>query len=49
MMCWENLEDSLGKEPYEESDDKEEKPDGEMQKPKDGEELSALHYIRATN
>ena len=26
MMCWENLEDSLGKEPYEESDDEEKKP-----------------------
>ena len=45
MMCWENSEDSLGKEPYKESDDKEEKPDEEMQKPKDGEEHvdSTLH------
>ena len=38
MMCWENSEDSLGKEPYEESDDKEEKADEETQEPKDGEE-----------
>ena len=30
MMCWENLEDSLGKEPCKETDDKEEKPDKEM-------------------
>ena len=27
MMCWENSEDSLGKEPSKETDDKEEKPD----------------------
>ena len=38
MMCWENLEDSPGKEPCEETDDKEEKTDKEMQKPKDEEE-----------
>ena len=25
MMCWEHLEDSLGKEPHEETDDKEKK------------------------
>ena len=45
MMCWENLKDSLGKEPCEETDDKEEKPDEEMQKPKDEEEHvnSTLH------
>ena len=45
MLCRENLEDSLGKEPHEETDDKEEKPDEEMQKPKDGEEHvnSTLH------
>ena len=45
MMCWENLEYSLGKEPCEETDDKEEKPDEEMQKPKDDEEHvnSTLH------
>ena len=38
MMCWENLEYSLGKEPCKETDDEEEKPDEEMQKPKDEEE-----------
>ena len=38
MMCRENLEDSLGKEPSKETDDKEEKPDEEMQKPRDEEE-----------
>ena len=45
MMCWENLEDSLGKEPYEETDDEENKPVKEMQKPKDEEEYvdSTLH------
>ena len=45
MMCWENLEDSPGKEPYEETDDKEEKPDEEIQKPTDEEEHvdSTLH------
>ena len=34
MMCWEISEDSLGKEPYKETNDKEEKPDKEMQKTK---------------
>ena len=45
MMCWENFEDSLGKEPCKEMDDEEEKPDEEMQKPKDEEEHvnSTLH------
>ena len=45
MLCWENLEDTPGKEPYEETDDKEEKPVEEMQKPKDEEEHvnSTLH------
>ena len=45
MMCWENSEDSLGKETYEETDDKEERPDEEMQKLKDEEEHvnSTLH------
>ena len=37
MMCWENSEDSLGKEPYEETDNKEEKSDEGTQKPKDEE------------
>ena len=45
MMCWEDLDDSLGKEPYEETNDKEKKPVEEMQKPKDEEEHvnSTLH------
>ena len=45
MICWENSEDSLGKEPYEETDSKEEKPDKETQKPRDEEEHvdSTLH------
>ena len=38
MMCWENLEDPLGKEPYKETDDEEKKLVEEMQKPKDEEE-----------
>ena len=42
---WEKSEDSLGKEHCEETDDKEEKPDEETQKPKDEEEhvISTLH------
>ena len=45
MMCWENLEDSPGKEPYKETDDEEKKHVKEMQKPKDEEEHvdSTLH------
>ena len=45
MMFWENLEDSPGKQPYEETDDDEDKPVQETQKPKDEEEhvTSALH------
>ena len=45
MMCWENSEDSPGKETYKETDDKEKKPDEETQKPKDEEEHvdSTLH------
>ena len=45
MMCCENSEDSLGKERYKETYDKEGKPDKEMQKPKDEEEHvdSTLH------
>ena len=45
MMCWENSEDSPGKEPCEETDDKEEKPGKETHKPKDEEEHvnSTLH------
>ena len=34
MMSWKNLEDSLEKVPYEETDDEEKKPVKEMQKPK---------------
>ena len=45
MMYWENSEDSPGKEPYKETDAKEENPDEEMPKPKDEEEHvdSTLH------
>ena len=45
MMCWGNSEDSPGKEPYKETNDIEEKPDEEMQNPKDEEEHvdSTLH------
>ena len=45
MMSWENSEGSPRKEPYEETDDKEERADKEMQKLKDEEEHvdSALH------
>ena len=49
MMCWENFEGSPGKEPYEKTDDKEEKPVNEMQTPKDEENMSTLHYIQATD
>ena len=45
IMCWENSEGSLGKDPYEETDDQEEIADKEMQKLKDEEEHvnSTLH------
>ena len=45
MMCWENSEGSLGKEPYKETDHQEERADEEMQKLKDEEEHvdSTLH------
>ena len=45
MMCWENLEDSPGKEPYKETNDEKEKVVEEMQIPKDEEEHvnSTLH------
>ena len=45
MMCWENLEDSPGKETYDETDDKEKKPVKKTQNPKDEEEHvnSTLH------
>ena len=45
MMCWERSENSLEKEPYEESDDNIKKPDKETQKPKGEEEHvgSTLH------
>ena len=45
MMCWEHLEDSPGKEPREESENKGKKSVKEMQKPKDEEEHvnSTLH------
>ena len=45
MMCWENSECSLGKEPYKETDDQEERADKEMQKIKDEDEHvnSTLH------
>ena len=38
MMCWENMKDSLGKEPHVESENEGEKPIEKMQKPKDEEE-----------
>ena len=37
MMCWENLKDSLEKDPHEESDNKGKKPVEKTQKPKDEE------------
>ena len=49
MMCWENSEDSPGKEPCKETDDKEEKPDEELQKPKDEEEHVDSTIHTATN
>ena len=49
MMCWENLEDSPGKEPNEETDDEEKKPVEETQKPKDEEEHVNSTLIWATD
>ena len=45
MMCWENSEGSLEKEPYKETDDQEGRAHKEMQKQKDEEEHvnSTLH------
>ena len=45
MMCWENLEDSPGKEPHKDSENKGKKSVEEMQKSKDEEEHvdSTLH------
>ena len=45
MMCWENSECSLVKEPYKETDNQEGRADEEMQKQKDEEEHvnSTLH------
>ena len=45
MMYWENSEGSLGKEPYKETDDQEERADKEMQNLNDEEEHvdSTLH------
>ena len=40
MMCWENLKDSPGKEPHEESDNEGKKSIEKAQKPKDEEEHS---------
>ena len=44
-MCWESLEDSLGKEAHEESENEGKKSIKETQKPKDEEEhvTSTLH------
>ena len=38
MMCWEDLKDSLRREPHGESENEGEKPVKKMQKPKDEEE-----------
>ena len=38
MMCWENLKDSPGKEPHEESDNEGKKPVEKMQNSKDEEQ-----------
>ena len=45
MMCWENSEGSLVKEPYKEADNQEGRADKEMQKQEDEEEHvdSTLH------
>ena len=38
MMCWENMKNSLGKEPHKESDNEGKKPMEKTQKPQDEEE-----------
>ena len=48
MMCWENLKDSPGKEPHEESDNKEKKPIKRCKIQKMKKNKSILHYIQAT-
>ena len=49
MMCWENSEGSLVKEPYKETDNQEGRADKEMQKQEDEKNMLILHYIQATD
>ena len=49
MMCWKNLDDSPGKEPYEEIDDEEKKLVKRQKNQKMKKNMSTLHYIWATN
>ena len=49
MMCWENLKDSLGKEPHEESDNEGKKPVKKTQNQKMKKNMLTQHYIHATN
>ena len=49
MMCWENIEDSPGKEPCKETENKEEKPDKDMQNQNMKKNMLTLHYIQATD
>ena len=49
MMCWGNLEDSLGKEPHEESDNEGKKSIKKCKNQKMKKNMLTLHYIQATD
>ena len=49
MMCWENLKDSMGKEPHEESENEGKKSIEKMQNQKMKKNNSILHYMQATD
>ena len=49
MMCWENLKDSVGKEPREESDNNGKKPWKRRKSQKMKKNMLILHYIQATD
>ena len=49
MMCWENLKDSPGKEPHEESENKGKNPSKRHKNQKMKKNMSILHFIWATD
>ena len=49
MMCWENSDGSLVKEPDKKTDNQERRANEEMQNQKMRKNMSILHYIQATD